>query len=71
MIFGHIILGEAIFGSPAGSGSIDPDGPIVNVIVHDQTGKITYSLKSLVRVVYEPSYVDVVSPERSWVTILK
>jgi hypothetical protein len=70
MIFGAIILGECVFGSPSES-SVDADPVFVNVIVNDRTGKVTYNWRSNVRVVYEPSYIDVVSPERSWVILSK
>ena len=70
MIFGAIIFGESVFGSPSES-STDPDPVFVNVIVHDQTGRITYNWRSNVRVVYEPSYIDVVSPVKSWVILSK
>ena len=70
MIFGATILGEAVFGSPSESSTV-ADPVFVNATVYDQTGKITYNWRSSVRVVYEPSYVDVVSPEKSWVILSK
>lgn len=71
MIFGAIILGEAVFGSPPESSAITPDPLFVNAIVYDQTGRITYAWRSNVRTVYKPSCVDVASPERSWVALSK
>lgn len=71
-MFGDAIFGDLIFGG----GSLltadqDPDGPIVNVIIHDATGHITELHASRVKVLNEPSYVNIFSPARSWVKTLK
>jgi hypothetical protein len=70
MIFGAIILGEAVFGSPSQS-EVSSDPVFTNVTVYDTTGKVTYDWRSNVRVVYQPSYVEIVSPDRSWVILSK
>ncbi len=71
-MFGDAIFGDLIFGGGSLlTGDQDPDGPIVNVIIHDATGKITTLHSSGVRVLNENSYVNILSPNRSWVKILK
>lgn len=69
-MYGELTYGELIYGGNAASPT-SVDAPIVNVIIHDATGKITYLHRSGVRVVNEVPYVEVISPVRSWVTISK
>lgn len=72
-MFGDAIYGDLIFGGGSlFSGDQDPDGPIVNVIIHDATNRVSYRYASGVRVLNDPDpYVEVLSPDRSWVKILK
>ena len=65
-MFGDLLFGELFFGGSAASPG-DTDTPIVNAIIHDATGRITYIHRSEVRVVNEIAYVEVLSPVRSWV----
>ena len=71
-MFGDAIFGDLIFGGGSlFTGDNDPDSPVVNVVIHDSTGRITYLQTSSVRVLNQNAYVDILAPARSWVKILK
>lgn len=71
-MFGDAIFGDLIFGGGSLlTGDQDPDSPIVIVIIHDPSGRITELHTSRVKVLNELSYVDILSPSRSWVKTLK
>ena len=71
-MLGDAILGDLILGSGSLGGFVpDPDDPIVIAIIDDIGGRISYLHASSVESLNEASYVELLSPTRSWVKLSK